>query len=235
MSRSPRPKRRHLSLAVLSVGWLCSCGATRESTPNVGAAGASAALAGHAGELSNAGGSGGEPTNASGTNSTGGATPGGGHTSGGTSQCLADGSPPNDPNAKRSPVSALRALAIEAPAPPTTCEHPPQGGAPQFGEDACGCAGLSCKSPQVCVNAVLELGAACGQPTRANQCFTTCASDADCAGDEICLPAFEANEVPHCFKARCRSDSECCSGSCLVFTGYFSQCHSNAVLGIDCR
>jgi len=85
------------------------------------------------------------------------------------------------------------------------------------------------------VNAIVELGAACGRPTRANQCFTTCASDADCENDEICIPTFDANEVPRCVKARCRANSDCCSGSCRVVTGYFSQCHGNAVLGlIDC-
>jgi hypothetical protein len=221
-----------------SLAALCSCGATRSSTSGGAGNGAAGSSQGQAGVLTAGGsaGTGGDVTSAGAASSLGGASGAAG--SGAAGQCRQAGPPVADLNAKSAPIENIRALPITLPAPPTSCEHPPPsgaGGAPPLGSDACGCAGLTCPDPKVCINAIVEVGAACGQPQRANQCFDTCARDSDCQNDEICLPVFDANEVPLCFKAGCRSGSDCCSGNCRVSTGYFSQCHQNVVLQIDCQ
>ncbi|NUP11277.1 MAG: ferritin-like domain-containing protein [Polyangiaceae bacterium] len=95
---------------------------------------------------------------------------------------------------------------------------------------------MSCKSDSECTEhphgkCVHQTGA----PMRATYCNCdySCASDADCAKDEVCVCGDTSGQKQSkCAKAACKTDADCPSGTCAL-SAYFNGCHT--ALQLACK
>lgn len=105
-------------------------------------------------------------------------------------------------------------------------------------QDHCNCDAKTCKDGENCLNIVVDMGQACGQPIMRNRCVIACRGDEDCQEGERCVPGFLGSySAPTCIPAKCRSDKDCQDGfcgKCGVVTQKVSQCFPNLAQSVEC-
>jgi hypothetical protein len=75
--------------------------------------------------------------------------------------------------------------------------------------DHCGCNGATCPPGESCRQIHETVS---GGSFDQNRCFAACQNDADCSGQQICLP--NRFQVPTCITPECSSDADCSEDDC---------------------